>query len=173
MQNKEKNTVTKKETGMSFEILAQIKGLENIEEDSFHQIIPNGEKNMFLHVPVYAKFINNTNKTKAVQNLKLCAYCNGKKVAVADNIVFIAKCETKFNLGENEKYSFEIPKMSFKTLNFTFSLSSEKLKENDFDELRIEYVDENEEVNSYHLIDMDGKWIERIFVTTDKVIKLR
>lgn len=87
--------------------------------------------------------------------------------------MFIAKCETKFNLGENEKYSFEIPKMSFKTLNFTFSLSSEKLKENDFDELRIEYVDENEEVNSYHLIDMDGKWIERIFVTTDKVIKLR
>lgn len=71
MQNKEKNIVTKKETGLSFEILAQIKGLENIEEDSFHQIIPNGEKNMLLRVPVYAKFINNTNKTRTVQNLRL------------------------------------------------------------------------------------------------------
>lgn len=173
MQNKEKNIVTKTETGLSFEILAQIKGLENIEEDSFHQIIPNGEKNMLLRVPVYAKFINNTNKTRTVQNLRLCAYCNGKKVTVADNIAFVTKGETKFNFGENEKYSFEIPKMSSKTLNFAFSLSSEKLKENDFDELRIEYVDENEEVNSCHLIDMDGKWIERIFITTDKVIKLK
>lgn len=173
MQNKEKNIDTKKETGLSFEIFAQIKGLENIEEDKFYQTIPNGEKNMLLRVPVCAEFINNTNKTKTVQNLKLCAYCNGKKVAVADDVMFIVKGPTKFNLGENGKYSFEIPKMSSKVLNFNFSLSAEKLKGNDFDELRIEYVDENKEVNSYHLLDMDGKWIERIFVATDKVIKLK
>lgn len=173
MQNKEKIINTKKGTELSFEILAQIKGLENIEENKFCQVIPNGEKNMLLWVPVQAEFINNTNKTKTVQNLKLCAYCNGKKVAVADDIVFIARGTTKFSLGENEKYSFEIPKMSSKVLNFTFSLSSEKLKENNFDELRIEYADENKEVNSYHLVGMDGKWIERIFVTTDKVIKLK
>ena len=115
-----------------------------------------------LHVPLWLDICNTSGVSKIIRNISLFAYNDSKFV------VEFKQCEGCKNksgsiiLGDEGAYTTVVPANSSKRLTLQFFLSQRDVSMgvNQFNKLYLSYHDENDNLLSFYLTDIDATWIE-------------
>ena len=127
-----------------------------------------------LHVPLWLDICNTSGVSKIIRNISLFAYNDSKFV------VEFKQCEGCKNksgsiiLGDEGAYTTVVPANSSKRLTLQFILSQRDVSMgvNQFNKLYLSYHDENDNLLSFYLTDIDATWIEGTLVHPKQWISL-
>lgn len=130
-----------------------------------------------LHVPLWLDICNTTGVSKIIRNISLLAYKDSNFVAE------FSQCQGNTNnpnkpgaiiLGDEGAYTTVVPANSSKRLTLQFFLSQRdvSLGVNQFNKLYLSYHDENDNLLSFYLTDIDATWIEGTLVHPKQWISL-
>lgn len=120
---------------------------------------------MSFHVPLSLDIYNCSNTSKIIRNISLFAYKD--KTFISE----FKQCQGNTRnpnepgaivLGDNGAYTTAISPNSTKRLHLEFMLKQTDLISgtNQFNKLYLSYYDENDNLISYYLLDVDANWIE-------------
>lgn len=130
-----------------------------------------------LHVPLWLDICNTTGVSKIIRNISLLAYKDSNFVAE------FSQCQGNTNnpnkpgaiiLGDEGAYTTVVPANSSKRLTLQFFLSQRDvlMGVNQFNKLYLSYHDENDNLLSFYLTDIDATWIEGTLVHPKQWISL-
>lgn len=130
-----------------------------------------------LHVPLWLDICNTSGVSKIIRNISLLAYKDSNFVAE------FSQCQGNTNnpnkpgaiiLGDEGAYTTVVPANSSKRLTLQFFLSQRDISMgvNQFNKLYLSYHDENDNLLSFYLTDIDATWIEGTLVHPKQWISL-
>lgn len=130
-----------------------------------------------LHVPLWLDICNTSGVSKIIRNISLFAYNDSKFIAE------FKQCEGNTNnpnkpnaiiLGDEGAYTTVVPANSSKRLTLQFFLyqSDVSIGTNQFNKLYLSYYDENNNLLSFYLTDIEANWIEGTLVHPKQWISL-
>ena len=130
-----------------------------------------------LHVPLWLDICNTAGVSKIIRNISLLAYKDSNFVAE------FSQCQGNTNnpnkpgaiiLGDEGAYTTVVPANSSKRLTLQFFLSQRDVSMgvNQFNKLYLSYHDENDNLLSFYLTDIDATWIEGTLVHPKQWISL-
>lgn len=120
---------------------------------------------MSFHVPLSLDIENRSNTSKIIRNISLFAYKDKAFVAQFKQCQGNTKNPNKADaiiLGDNGAYSTTISPNSTKRLHLEFFLNQKDLISgiNQVNKIYLAYNDENDNLISYYLLDVESNWIE-------------
>lgn len=106
----------------------------------------------YLTIPLYFELQNTSNTARVIRDVCLYLYNNGNKVAKMNQIQYTRDSTTQeikntFG-GEKNSYSFVLPPLSIQKqeCEFLYKVSTSKIEELPFDEIRFSYYDEKNRI---------------------------
>lgn len=130
-----------------------------------------------LHVPLLLDICNTSGVSKIIRNISLFAYKDKDFIAefkqCQGNTINSNKSDA-VTLGDEGSYTTVVPANSSKRLTLQFFLSQRDVSMgvNQFNKLYLSYHDENDNLLSFYLTDIDATWIEGTLVHPKQWISL-
>lgn len=120
---------------------------------------------MSFHVLLSLDIENRSNTSKIIRNISLFAYKGNTFIAQFKQCQGNSKNPNEAGaivLGDNGAYSTTISPNSTKRLHLEFLLKQKDLISgiNQFNKIYLAYYDENDNLISYYLLDVESNWIE-------------
>lgn len=127
----------------------------------------DGANDIYMHVPMWVDFINNTGTSKIIRNISLHAYMGDEEIAEFGQIQRIKDRNVEGNgeitvirLGDDEAYTFSIPEKGTIRANLEFTLHKNTIEneQKNFNKIVLTYSDEKDRLHAFEFLNVRDCW---------------
>lgn len=118
---------------------------------------------LFLNIPLWIEIQNLSNSTRALRDVNLVLYNEGRYIVSMKQINRSGKKENVFHYANNGSYSFVIEPRTITKYECYFILKKEENNIRYFDQIKLRYFDEYDREHNFVLGNVEGNWVERQF----------
>ena len=148
-------------------ITGQKAGVESVDGDTY------------ITVPLYLELQNSSNTSRVLRDVCLYLYKEGKKIGKMKQVQYTQNSKTKeitSNFGgEKNSYSFVLPPSSIQKqeCEFMYIIPTSKINETSFDEIRLSYFNEKNQVMECLFCKAERGWEGIDFNYEDEYFELK
>lgn len=127
----------------------------------------DGANGIYMHVPMWVDFINNTKTSKIIRNISLHAYMDDEEISefiqlqrLKDKNVEGNGEITVIRLGDDEAYTFSIPEKGAIRANLEFTLHKNTIEneQKNFNKIVLTYSDEKDRLHAFEFLNVRDCW---------------
>lgn len=122
---------------------------------------------IYMHVPMFVDFINNTKISKIIRNISLHAYMDDEEISEFVQIQRLKDKNVEGNgeitvirLGDDEAYTFSIPEKGAIRANLEFMLHKNTIEneQKNFNKIVLTYSDEKDRLHAFEFLNVRDCW---------------